>query len=176
MVALGTGQALDTGRRGDADVVFVHDKAAEEKFVGEGYGVERKEVMYNDFVLIGPKDDAAKAAGKDILEGLRKVEAAKAPFVSRGDKSGTHAAELRYWKAAGIDLETSQGPLVQGDRLGHGSGAQHRVVPERLHPRRPRHLAQLQEPRRSEDPRRRRHASSSTSTASFWSTRPSMRT
>ncbi|HNA05219.1 MAG TPA: substrate-binding domain-containing protein, partial [Rhodocyclaceae bacterium] len=102
VVALGTGQALDTARRGDADVVFVHDKAAEEKFIAEGYGVERKEVMYNDFILIGPKDDAAKATGKDILDGLRKIEAAKAPFVSRGDKSGTHAAELRYWKAAGI--------------------------------------------------------------------------
>ena len=108
VVALGTGQALDTARRGDADVVFVHDKAAEVKFIAEGYGVERKEVMYNDFILIGPKDDAAKATGKDILDGLRKIEAAKAPFVSRGDKSGTHAAELRYWKAAGIDPTQSK--------------------------------------------------------------------
>ena len=120
VVALGTGQALDTGRRGDADVVFVHDKAAEEKFVGEGYGVERKEVMYNDFVLIGPKDDPTKSAGKDILEGLRKVAAAKAPFVSRGDKSGTHAAELRYWKAAGIDLETAKGPWYKETGSGMG--------------------------------------------------------
>ncbi len=120
VVALGTGQALDTGRRGDADVVFVHDKTAEEKFVGEGYGVERKEVMYNDFVLVGPNDDTAKAAGKDILDGLRKVDAAKAPFVSRGDKSGTHAAELRYWKAAGIDLEKSKGAWYKETGSGMG--------------------------------------------------------
>ena len=105
VVALGTGQALDLARRGDADVVFVHDKAAEEKFISEGFGVKRQEVMYNDFVVIGPQADPAKAAGKDILEGLRRIEAAKAPFVSRGDKSGTHAAELRYWKAAGVDLD-----------------------------------------------------------------------
>ena len=122
VVALGTGQALDLARRGDADVVFVHDKVAEEKFIAEGFGVKRQEVMYNDFVVIGPKADPAKAAGKDILEGLRRIagsrseipgmqstEAAKAPFVSRGDKSGTHAAELRYWKAAGIDLEAKKG-------------------------------------------------------------------
>lgn len=106
VVALGTGQALDMGRRGDADVVFVPDKAAEEKFVAEGFAVERKEVMYNDFVLIGPKaDPAGVAGGREILGALKKIEAAKAPFVSRGDKSGTHAAELRYWNAAGIDPE-----------------------------------------------------------------------
>jgi tungstate transport system substrate-binding protein len=120
VVALGTGQALDTARRGDADVVFVHDKAAEEKFIGEGYGVDRKEVMYNDFILIGPKEDAAKSTGKDILEGLRKIEAAKAPFVSRGDKSGTHAAELRYWKAAGIDLEAAKGAWYKETGSGMG--------------------------------------------------------
>jgi len=121
VVALGTGQALDTGRRGDADVVFVHDKAAEEKFVAEGYGVERKEVMYNDFILVGPKDDPAKVAGgKDIIEALKKVEAAKAPFVSRGDKSGTHAAELRFWKAAGIDLEQAKGPWYRDSGSGMG--------------------------------------------------------
>ena len=108
VVALGTGQALDMARRGDADVVFVHDKAAEEKFVAEGFGVKRQEVMYNDFVVLGPKADPAKAAGKDILEGLRRIEAAKAAFVSRGDKSGTHAAELRYWKAAGVDLDKAR--------------------------------------------------------------------
>ena len=106
VVALGTGQALDTARRGDADVAFVHDKAAEEKFVAEGYGVERKEVMYNDFILVGPKTDPAKVAGKDIQEGLRRIAAldssSRPPFVSRGDKSGTHAAELRYWKSAEI--------------------------------------------------------------------------
>ena len=120
VVALGTGQALDLARRGDADVVFVHDKAAEEKFIAEGYGVKRQEVMYNDFILVGPKADPAKAAGKDILEGLRRVEAAKAPFVSRGDKSGTHAAELRYWKLAGIDLDAQKGPWYRDTGSGMG--------------------------------------------------------
>ena len=108
VVALGTGQALDVGRRGDADVVFVHDQLAEEKFVAEGAGVERIAVMYNDFVLIGPSDDPAKAAGKDIVAGLKALYAAKAPFVSRGDKSGTHAAELRYWKQANLDPATEK--------------------------------------------------------------------
>ncbi len=103
VVALGTGQALDVGRRGDADVVFVHDQAAEEKFVAEGAGVERIAVMYNDFVLVGPMDDPARAAGRDIVAGLKAVYAAKSPFVSRGDRSGTHAAELRYWKQAALD-------------------------------------------------------------------------
>ncbi len=103
VVALGTGQALDMGRRGDADVVFVHDKAAEEKFLAEGFGVKRLEVMYNDFIIVGPKADPAKAKGKDVLAGLKAIAAAKAPFASRADKSGTHAAEMRYWKAAGID-------------------------------------------------------------------------
>jgi tungstate transport system substrate-binding protein len=121
VVALGTGQALDTARRGDADVVFVHDKAAEEKFVAEGYGVERKEVMYNDFILVGPKNDPAKVkGGKDILEALKKVEAAKATFVSRGDKSGTHAAELRFWKAAGIDIDQAKGPWYKDTGSGMG--------------------------------------------------------
>jgi tungstate transport system substrate-binding protein len=120
VVALGTGQALDMARRGDADVVFVHDKVAEEKFVAEGYGVKRQEVMYNDFIVIGPKADPAKAAGKDILEGLRRIEAAQAPFVSRGDKSGTHAAELRYWKAAGVDLDARKGPWYRDTGSGMG--------------------------------------------------------
>ena len=122
VVALGTGQALDTARRGDADVVFVHDQAAEEKFIAEGWGVERKEVMYNDYVLIGPKADPAKTAGKDILEGLRRIAAAepRPPFVSRGDKSGTHAAELRYWKAAGVDLEKIKGPWYRDTGSGMG--------------------------------------------------------
>jgi tungstate transport system substrate-binding protein len=120
VVALGTGQALDLARRGDADVVFVHDKAAEEKFVGEGHGVKRQEVMYNDFVLVGPRADPAKAAGKDILEGLRRIEATKSPFVSRGDKSGTHAAELRYWKAAGVDLDKAKGPWYRDTGQGMG--------------------------------------------------------
>ncbi len=120
VVALGTGQALDMARRGDADVVFVHDKAAEEKFVAEGFGVKRQEVMYNDFVVIGPKADPAKATGKDILEGLRRIEAAKAAFVSRGDKSGTHAAELRYWKAAGVDLDAKKGAWYRDTGSGMG--------------------------------------------------------
>ncbi len=103
VVALGTGQALDMARRGDADVVFVHDQVAEEKFVSEGFGLKRQAVMYNDFVLIGPKADPVGARGKDIVAALAKLSAANAPFVSRGDKSGTHAAELRFWKIAGLD-------------------------------------------------------------------------
>ncbi len=107
VVALGTGQALDTGRRGDADVLFVHDQAAEEKFVAEGFSVKRYPVMYNDFVLVGPANDPAKTRGKDIVAALQKVAAAQAGFVSRGDKSGTHAAELRYWKQAGLENKGS---------------------------------------------------------------------
>lgn len=102
VVALGTGQALDIGKRGDADVAFVHDKAAEEKLVAEGFFVDRREVMYNDFVVVGPKSDPAKARGKDIISGLKKISEMKAPFASRGDRSGTHAAELRLWQLAGI--------------------------------------------------------------------------
>jgi len=121
VVALGTGQALDVARRGDADVVFVHAKAAEEKFVAEGHGVKRFPVMYNDFVLIGPKSDPAKiAGGKDILEALKKIQASQAPFVSRGDKSGTHMAELELWKAAGIELATSKGPWYRDTGQGMG--------------------------------------------------------
>ena len=121
VVALGTGQALDMARRGDADVVFVHDKVAEEKFIAEGFGVKRQEVMYNDFVLIGPKDDPAKVAGgKDITEALKKIAAAQASFVSRGDKSGTHAAELRLWKMAGLDLNAVKGPWYKDTGSGMG--------------------------------------------------------
>ena len=105
VVALGTGQALDTARRGDADLVLVHDPAAEEKFVAEGFGLQRRPVMYNDFVLIGPKADPAGTRGNDIAVALHKLAGAGAAFVSRGDKSGTHAAERRYWKAAGVDLD-----------------------------------------------------------------------
>lgn len=121
VVAVGTGQALDIGRRGDADVVFVHDKAAEEKFVAEGHGVERREVMYNDFVLIGPRSDPAGAGGgKDIVAALKNIEAARAPFVSRGDKSGTHAAERRLWALAGIDIDRDKGPWYRECGCGMG--------------------------------------------------------
>src|SRR6266700_1265780 len=110
VIAQGTGQALDTARRGDADVVFVHAKPQEEKFLAEGFGVKRFNVMYNDFVLIGPKHDPAGVKGKDIETALKAIQAKAAPFVSRGDRSGTHAAELALWKRAGIDLETARGP------------------------------------------------------------------
>ena len=122
VVAVGTGQALDIGRRGDADVVFVHDRPAEDKFMAEGQGVKRFDVMYNDFVIVGPKSDPAHIAGdKDVVEAMRKIAAAKAPFISRGDHSGTHEAELRLWKDAGIKLA-----LVKGDwyrEIGQGMGA-----------------------------------------------------
>ena len=122
VVAQGTGQALDTGRRGDADVVFVHAKAQEEKFVAEGHGVKRYDVMYNDFVLIGPKSDPAKVkGGKDILAALKAIHEAGAPFVSRGDKSGTHSAELRLWKAAGLDPAGSKPSWYR--EIGQGMGA-----------------------------------------------------
>ncbi len=121
VVALGTGQALDMGKRGDADVVFVHDPAAEEKFVADGFGVGRFEVMYNDFVLVGPKSDPAKVTGgKDIVAALRKIQSAQAPFVSRGDKSGTHAAELRLWKLSDIDIASSKGPWYRETGSGMG--------------------------------------------------------
>ena len=122
VVAQGTGQALDTGRRGDADVVFVHAKAQEEKFIEEGFGVKRFDVMYNDFVLIGPKNDPAGISGtKDIAAALTAIETKEAPFVSRGDKSGTHSAELRLWKAAGVDIEAVKGPWYK--EIGQGMGA-----------------------------------------------------
>ena len=108
VVAVGTGQALDTGRRGDADIVFVHDQVAEEKFVAEGFATQRRPVMYNDFVLVGPAADPARTKGKDIAAALKKLAATGAPFVSRGDKSGTHAAELRLWKAAGVDMAAAR--------------------------------------------------------------------
>lgn len=122
VVSQGTGQALDTGRRGDADVVFVHAKAQEEKFVADGFGVERRPVMYNDFVLIGPKQDPAGIkGGKDIVAALKAVQAKAAPFVSRGDKSGTHAAELNLWKASGVEIEQAKGPWYR--EIGQGMGA-----------------------------------------------------
>lgn len=122
VVAQGTGQALDTGRRGDADVVFVHAKAQEEKFVSEGHGVKRYDVMYNDFVLIGPKSDPAKVkGGNDILAALKAIHEAGAPFVSRGDKSGTHSAELRLWKAEDLDPAGSKPSWYR--EIGQGMGA-----------------------------------------------------
>lgn len=108
VVAVGTGQALDMGRRGDADVVFVHDAVAEEKFVADGFSMQRRPVMYNDFVLVGPAGDPAQVKGSDIAAALKKIAAGPAGFVSRGDKSGTHAAELRLWKAAGVDLASAR--------------------------------------------------------------------
>jgi tungstate transport system substrate-binding protein len=121
VVALGTGQALDVARRGDCDVVFVHAKAAEEQFLAEGHGVKRYPVMYNDFVLIGPKSDPARiGSGRDIVLALKKLEAAKAPFVSRGDRSGTHMAELALWQAAGIDINRSKGPWYRDTGQGMG--------------------------------------------------------
>lgn len=122
VVAQGTGQALDTGRRGDADVVFVHARAQEEKFVADGFGVARFDVMYNDFVLIGPASDPARiAATADILAGLKAIQAAGTPFVSRGDRSGTHAAELRLWAAAGLDPATAKPAWYRA--IGQGMGA-----------------------------------------------------
>ena len=137
VVALGTGQALDMGRRGDADVVFVHARPLEEKFVAQGYGVHRHEVMYNDFVLVGPRLDPAKAAGKDAVRALQRIHETRSPFVSRGDRSGTHFAELELWKAAGIDpaggkggwyRETGQG---MGPALNTASGMNAYVLADR---------------------------------------------
>ena len=122
VVAQGTGQALDTARRGDADVVFVHARSAEEDFLAEGFGVKRYPVMYNDFVLIGPKSDPAGIAGsKDILAALRTLKSKGAAFISRGDKSGTHIAELALWKAAGIDIAAEKRPWYK--EIGQGMGA-----------------------------------------------------
>src|SRR4030081_2588052 len=121
VIAQGTGQALDTARRGDADVVFVHAKAQEEKFLAEGFGVKRFDVMYNDFVLIGPKDDPSGVKGNDIETALKTIQAKTAPFVSRGDRSGTHSAELALWKKAGGDIAVAKGPGYR--EIGQGMGA-----------------------------------------------------
>jgi tungstate transport system substrate-binding protein len=121
VVSQGTGQALDTGRRGDADVVFVHAKSAEEKFLAEGFSLKRYPVMYNDFVLVGPKSDPAGIKGKDIETALKTIQAKAAPFVSRGDKSGTHSAELSLWKQGGIDIAVVKGPWYR--EIGQGMGA-----------------------------------------------------
>jgi len=122
VVAQGTGQALDTARRGDADVVFVHAKSAEEKFLSEGFGVKRYPVMYNDFVLIGPKADPVGIKGtKDVVAALKSIKQKDAPFISRGDKSGTHTAEVALWKVAGIDIAADKGPWYK--EIGQGMGA-----------------------------------------------------
>src|SRR6202163_4354278 len=121
VIAQGTGQALDTARRGDADVVFVHAKSQEEKFLAEGFGVKRFDVMYNDFVLIGPKSDPAGVRGKDIESALKAIQDKAAPFVSRGDKSGTHSAELALWKQAGVDIAATKGAWYR--EIGQGMGA-----------------------------------------------------
>ncbi|CAN7615702.1 extracellular solute-binding protein [Bradyrhizobium sp. LjRoot220] len=122
VVAQGTGQAIDTGRRGDADVVFVHAKAAEEKFLSEGFGVKRYPVMYNDFILVGPQNDPAGIRGsKDIVAAFKTLKEKSAAFISRGDKSGTHQAELNLWKVAGIDIATDKGPWYK--EIGQGMGA-----------------------------------------------------
>ncbi len=121
VVAVGTGQALDIGRRGDADVVFVHDRPAEDKFMAEGQGVKRFDVMYNDFVIVGPKSDPAHiTVDKDVVDALRKISAAKAPFISRGDRSGTNEAELRLWKQAGIDAAAAKDGWYR--EIGQGMG------------------------------------------------------
>ena len=121
VVAVGSGQALDIGRRGDADVVFVHDRPAEDKFMAEGQGVKRFDVMYNDFVIVGPKSDPAHIAGdKDVADALRKIATARATFISRGDRSGTNEAELRLWKIAGIDIATVKGGWYR--EIGQGMG------------------------------------------------------
>jgi tungstate transport system substrate-binding protein len=121
VVAVGTGQALDIGRRGDADVVLVHARPLEEKFMAEGQGVKRYDVMYNDFILVGPYSDPAHVAGmKDVAAAFRKIKDAQAPFVSRGDRSGTHFAELELWKAAGIDIAKEKGPWYRDTGQGMG--------------------------------------------------------
>ena len=135
VVALGTGQAIDMARRGDADVLFVHDKVAEEKFVADGFAVKRLEVMYNDFVLIGPKADPAGTKGNDIVAAMKKVATANAPFISRGDKSGTHAAELRFWKMTDTDANKGTGykecGCGMGPALNIGSSAGAYVLADR---------------------------------------------
>jgi tungstate transport system substrate-binding protein len=131
VVAVGTGQALDIGRRGDADVVLVHDRPAEDKFMAEGQGVRRFDVMYNDFVIVGPKSDPAHIGGhKDVVDALRKIAAAKAPFISRGDHSGTHEAELRLWKEADIDVGLAKGGWYR--EIGQGMGRRSTWLHQRM--------------------------------------------
>ncbi|MDQ2780671.1 MAG: substrate-binding domain-containing protein [Pseudomonadota bacterium] len=137
VIAVGTGQALDIGRRGDADIVFVHNKTAEEKFLGEGHAKDRKDVMYNDFVLVGPASDPAHVAGKDIAVALKKLAASGSPFISRGDRSGTNAAELRLWKKADIDIAANKPAGYRecgcgmGQALNQGSSTEGYVLTDR---------------------------------------------
>jgi len=158
VIAQGTGQALDTARRGDADVVFVHARAAEEKFLAEGFGVKRYPVMYNDFVLIGPKaDPAGIAGGHDIVAALKAIKEKAAPFVSRGDRSGTHIAELNLWQAAGIDISAAKGAWYRD--IGQGMGAALNTASAMdAYVLSDRHVALVQEPRRSRNRHRRRPA------------------
>src|SRR5206468_6523999 len=122
VVAQGTGQALDTGRRGDADVVFVHARPQEEKFVADGFGVKRFPVMVNDFILVGPKNDPAGAKGRDIVAAFKAIKGKSAPFISRGDRSGTHAAELALWKVANLDVAGADKGIWYKE-IGQGMGA-----------------------------------------------------
>jgi hypothetical protein len=159
VVAVGTGQALDIARRGDADVVMVHDRPAEDKLVAEGHGIERRDVMHNDFVLVGPRDDPARAKGADIVAGLARIAARPAAFVSRGDRSGTHAAELRYWREAGVENPATRFAGYRECGCGMGPAPQHRILARCVCRGRPGHVAQLQEPWRPRGPRRGRSTS-----------------
>ena len=138
VIAVGTGKAIKLGQNGDVDVVLVHDRKAEDKFVAQGFGVNRRDVMHNDFVIVGPAEDPAKvAAATSAADAFARIAAAGAPFVSRGDTSGTNAKELDLWATVG---RQAHGEVVQGGRPGHGRGAHHVHRPEGLHPRGPRHL------------------------------------
>ena len=172
VIAQGTGQALDTARRGDADVVFVHAKAQELKFLEDGFGVKRYPVMYNDFVVVGPKSDPAGiAGGKDVAVALKAIADKKAPFVSRGDKSGTHSAELKLWKAADIDLPAVRGEWYREIGQGMGRDAQHGECDGCLHAVGSRHLDCLCQQGRPRHRRGRRQEAVQTNTASCWSIR-----
>ena len=160
VLAQGTGQALDTARRGDADLVLVHDPEAEQKFIDEGHGVNRRQIAWNDFIVVGPDADPAKIrGGHDAVAAFKAVAAAKAPFVSRGDRSGTNALELRLWKAAEIDPKSGAGSWYRDIGGGMGQALNAAVGDAGLYPVRPRHLAQLQEQGAARGRRRGRSAS-----------------
>jgi tungstate transport system substrate-binding protein len=145
VMAQGTGQALETARRGDVDVVLVHDPEAEEKFIGEGFGIDRRQIAWNDFVIVGPKDDPARINhGHDAIAAFKAIAAAKAPFISRGDKSGTNALELRLWKAAGIDpAKRGAGTWYRDIGSGMGAALKCRLCHGGLHALRPRNLVEF---------------------------------